>query len=109
MRRFYDPMMCPQRHHTWSQKLREHGFEGAGDYWWDRSGRRYSLISALEVVLIRESYERVGEQVRAIGTRFARMAEQVKPAIAAFFEAINTPEMQRLAAMAADDEGRQGR
>ena len=25
----YDPMMCPQQYHTWSQKLHEHGFEEA--------------------------------------------------------------------------------
>lgn len=115
-RRGYDPMMCPQRYHTWSQKLREHGFEGAGDYWWDWSGREYSLISALEVVALRESYARMKEQARAIGARFAVMAEELKPAIEALREAMRplaeaglliarSPEFRRLAAMAADDEG----
>ena len=93
----YDPMMCPQRYHAWRQKLREHGFEGAGDYWRDWSGREYSLISAVEVVALRESYARMGERVRVLGAEFARMAEALKPTIASFFEAIDTPEMRRLA------------
>ena len=97
MRRFYDPMMCPQRYHAWSEKFREHGFEGAGDYWWDWSGREYSLISALEVTVLRESYDRMGEQVRAIGTQFARMAEEMKPAIADFVKAVSTPALRQLA------------
>lgn len=85
MRR-YDPMMQPHFYHLWSGYLREHGYEGAGDYWISPTGRPHSFLSACETVYLSQAPARLLTVLQDVSHAFLKIARANAPAIRAFHE-----------------------